>query len=121
MTARKRMKAIKFTIEGRRYEAVDFFLTESEIEVTGETMFTRTAGKNGGAIGEEDEAFLSERRDKFPAKLEKHYLVTNRRNPSNPLRVSCFYWDRCSYRWYQDWGELDYPWYNDTLVLRRLP
>lgn len=107
---------IGFEIEGRRFEAVGF-LNEGESSVLGDTMLERTAGENGGAIGDEDEAFLSERRAKFPAELRRYYLTTNRRHPGHPRLVSCFSW--YDVRWCQFWDCLVYQWDGNVLVLRR--
>jgi len=107
---------IKFEVDGRQYEAVGF-LNEDESSVDGHTMLSRTAGENGGAIGDDDETFLKERRDKFPEELRKYYLATGRRNPDDPCVVSYFIW--CSGRWCQYWDGLGSRWRGFVLVLRR--
>jgi len=107
---------IPFEIDGRRFEAVGF-LTEWESSVNGDEMLARTATENGGAIGDEDEAVLSERRDKLPTELQKYYLVTNRRHPGNSRNVSYFSWD--GVRWHQYWSSLDDQWHGHGLVVRR--
>lgn len=115
MAAHKDIR-ILFTVEGRHYEAVGF-LSEGEPPVGGDEMFSRTAAENGGAVGEGDEAFLSEHRDRLPESLRPYWLVTNRRNPDYPRYVSCF--GRSGNRWCQGWRWLDYKWYDYDLIVRR--
>ena len=107
---------ITFKVKGRRYEAVGF-LNDGEPSVDGETMLSRTAGENGGAIGKEDVAFLLEHPSKFPKKLQKYYLATGKRDPAGPHGVSGFCGNdrRCS----RSWRSLDFLWYDRDLVLRR--
>ena len=92
MAAHKEIK-IKFEVEDRRFEAVGF-LNEEEMSTDGDE-------RTGEAIGEEDEAFLSERRGKIPVKLQRYYLVTGRRHPDYPRDVSFFYFYGDG--WCQDW------------------
>lgn len=103
----------------RTYEAVGF-LKEGEPHCLGAEMLHRTAHTNGGAITEEDEAFLIPRLDQLPTELEPYWLVTARLNPGNPPNnVSCF---ACTEsRWYRFWDWLGYGWFPQCLVLRRTP
>lgn len=107
---------IKFEVDGLKFEAVGF-LSEGERSVDGDTMLSRTAGENGGAIGEADWTFLSERTNQFPTELRRYYLATGRRRPGLPRLVSCFGWS--GLRWCQDWYYLGHRWSDYGLVLRR--
>lgn len=111
---------IPFEVDGRKYEAVGF-LNEGETLVFADAMFERTSKENGGAIGDEDEAFLSERRAKLPAELRQYYLATARLNPCDPWYVSYFNLSPSTNGWRQDWGGLgpDCRWGGLFLVLRR--
>jgi len=107
---------IKFEEKGRRFEAVGF-LDEGKTYVTGDEMLARTAGENGSAIGDEDEAFLWEYRDCWPNELRPYLLVINRHGPGGQRRVSCFLWNGDS--WDEDWLWLGDCWFGSYLVLRR--
>lgn len=66
---------ISFSILDRNYEAVGF-LRDREPEVNGEEMFRRAASSNGGAIGEEDCAFLARNKGLLPGELSSYNLLT---------------------------------------------
>jgi len=108
---------IEFMVGDRRFEAVRF-LKEGEVSVSGDEMLARTAGQNGGAIGEEDEKFLREHLGELPTKLRGYWLVTDRRSPDHPRDVSCFvFFDGGG--WCRDWDWLGGQWGDDGLVVRR--
>src|SRR3990167_8524133 len=107
---------IKFTIGDRNYEAVGF-LKGGERSVAGDAMLARTAGQNGGAIGEEDESFLRQHLEELPVELQPYWLATNKSYPGHPQYVSCFYFD--GGRWRQRWYWLDSQWDDSDLVVRR--
>ena len=107
---------IQFEVDGRHFEAVGF-LNDGERSVTGDDMLERAARENGGAIDDEDETFLSERRAQIPKELQRYGLVTNRRNPRFPRDVVCFGFDGDG--WYEYWDFLGSQWYAFGLVLRR--
>ena len=109
---------IPFEIEGRRFEAVGF-LREKEGAVSGNEMLRRTAGENGGAIGEKDAVFFLERPIWLPVELQPYYLVTNRRCPGRSQEVLCFYFNGYAWNRYQLWRRLVNDWENHYLVLRR--
>ncbi len=123
MAAHKDIR-IPFEIEGRRFEAVGL-LKEGEPPVDGDEMLARTAGENGGAIGEEDEMFLREHLLVPPEALWwPRLLVTNRRPPDdlryygiNSRCVSCFSFIHG--RLLQFWHSLDDRWPDLCLVVRR--
>lgn len=110
---------INFKIDGSRFEAVGF-LNNGESSVDGETMLSRTAGENGGAIGYEDATFLRQRFLKFPKKLRKHCLVTNQRFPDKQDQISCFVWSDEG-GWFLYRSNINLPWIDSNLVLRRYP
>ncbi len=112
--ARKDIR-IKFEVDGRRYEAVGGFLGEREKTVSRDTMFKRTDRENGGAIGEEDTKFLSERRHMFPKRLERYNLFSNVRSASSG-GICCFHMQCGKWSWGTLYGRLD----KRCLVLRRL-
>lgn len=110
---------IVFQIEDRRYEAVGF-LKKGEKNVSAWTMFRRTAKENGGAIGEKDWVFISERRTQLPAELSPYILVTDCRDPDlyrYYFRVLCHTKD-----WYDDHCVLlpNNQFDKEFLVIRRL-
>lgn len=107
---------ITFEVEDRRYEAVGF-IREGETSVDGDEMLRRTAGKNGGAIGEEDVSFLRERRGQLPDTLRPYWLVTGQRDPDNPRYVSYLYFYGIG--WCQGWNWLGHQWNDYYLVVRR--
>lgn len=109
-----------FAAKNRRYEAVGF-LEKNEPAVSSEEMFARTAGENGGAIGEEDGEFLNQNCDQFPTQLWRGWLVTNQRKPDNEEMVACFAYDGTKRKWRRFWHWLGYEWINTFLVVRRLP
>lgn len=118
MSRPQRREDSEFTVGDRRFEAVGF-LKEGERSVSGDEMLERTAGENGGAIGEEDEAFLRQHLEELPEALRRYYLVTGRRNPYRPQYVSCFLF--ASDGWFQCWLWLVNRWRDGGLVVRRCP
>ena len=82
---------IRFEVSGRRFEAVRL-LKKDEPGCTGDEILRRASAENGGAIGDEDEAFLRKHRAELPAKLRPYWLATNRRGPDDPRGVSGFGW-----------------------------
>ena len=52
---------IRFEVSGRRFEAVRL-LKKDEPGCTGDEILRRASAENGGAIGDEDEAFLRKHR-----------------------------------------------------------
>lgn len=110
--------------EVRKFEAVGF-MNEDEDDVysivDGYEMLRRTASENGGAIGEEDDIFLSEFIHQLPVEFHEYLLVTNRRHPDNPRIVSVFGWDWRDHGWNHSYGCLNEPWGKGALVVRRCP
>src|SRR3989344_3604067 len=115
MAAHKDIR-ILFEIDGHKSEAVGF-LAELESSINGDEMLARTATENGGAIGDEDEAFLREHFGQLPESLRRYYLATNRRHPDYPRYVSYFSW--YGDRWYQYGHWLDNQVNDYGLVVRR--
>lgn len=108
---------IPFEVGGRNFEAVGF-LKDGESSVDGKTMLSRIAEENGGAIGQEDVAFLSERRNNFPKEIRRYTLATGIHKPGGPQDVSCFVWGDGD-QWYRGWLFLEGQWDDHFLVLRR--
>ena len=113
----------EFTIGDRKFEAVKP-VPQGGYPIMGSEMLKRASGKNGGAITDEDEAFLAKHLAEFPAlipaKFQKYYLTTNRLNPDGTRSVSFF--SQKTYdtnKWYQGWAWLDSKWSHAYLVLRR--
>jgi hypothetical protein len=116
MSAHKDIR-IRFTVEGRNFEAVGF-LKEDDVSGYGDKMLRHTAGENGGAIGDEDEAFLRERLQQLPKSLQYYNLMTNRRRPGYPQHVS--YFGFSGNKWGQHWDGLGHFRRRDhDLVVRR--
>lgn len=109
---------ILFEVADRRFEAVGF-LNEDEASVDGEEMLRRTAGENGGAIGDDDEMFLREHLEGLLVELRWYYLLaTNHRHPDNSRHASYF----CpggGLGWVYLWKWLDSQFGDNFLVLRR--
>jgi len=112
---------IKFEVDDRRYQAVGFLRKSDGDYVFGTKMLRRTATKNGGAIGKEDETFLKRRFNKLPNELRRYWLVTSFRNPNHPRKISCFHWSDYHRNWSQGWYHIGGWWRDYCLVLRRCP
>src|SRR5690348_9889910 len=93
-------------------------------------MFRRTAGENGGAIGEEEYAFLAEHMKLFPDSLKDYVLVTNKRpkaeerlgpdaEKNRDKQVLCFGFNEG--RWQRSWACTcpTCEWKVNELVIRR--
>lgn len=117
MSAHKSIR-IPFIVGGRNYEAVGF-LDEGESPVDGEELLRRTAGENGGAVGEEDDDFLRERFYHLPPELRPYKLVTSRPDPDHQLFISTFFFSFGERRWFQNWELLDDQRHDRYLVVRR--
>lgn len=111
---------VPFEIGNRRYEAVGF-LNKGESSVSGYTMLARTVAKNGGAIGNEDVAFLKDLMDLLPKEFYRYCLVTNQRSPDYPCYISCYYYESHS-SWNRFWRLSSlrcHQWSDRHLVVRR--
>ena len=106
------------TGEIRRFEAVGF-LCERERYVSAYELLKRTAGENGGAIGEDDWEFLSKHLDKFPDELYKYALVTKCAFSDRPYEPVYFGWHGIRQWWFQFWVRLGNQWGSNSLVVRR--
>ena len=114
---------IKFEVDGCHYEAVGF-LDEGESPIDGNTVLSRTAGKNGGAIGEKDYVFLSEHRSSFSEELKEYHLITGNHDPDAPSCVWFFVWDDTNGDWKLCRGLAYLPMpmgFENVLVLRCCP
>ena len=107
-----------FVVNGRYFEAVGF-LNANSSAVVGKTMLQRTAGKNGGAISGENEAFLGDRLAELPVELREYCLITNERDPNSPQSISCFIWN--GNRWTRYRTRLSQRYGKSDLVVRALP
>ena len=109
---------IPFTVGGRNFEAVGF-LHEDDGTISGGEILARTATKNGGAIGDEDEEFLRQHRDELPSNLKPYWLVT-RSDPDFSRIVSYLSYGLWHWNYYQK-GWLDFQRADDYLVVLRCP
>lgn len=107
----------QFRIQSRFYE-ITGFLYIAEPSVDGDKMLRRTAGENGGAIGEEDEQYILKYRGQLPRELRGYKLITGRRHPGNRRYISEIYFS--GGQWRQYWRELDDEFDYHDIVVRRL-
>ena len=108
----------QFRIQVRIFEIVGY-LHKNEKPVDGNEALRRVAGENGGAIKEEDEAYILKYRVQLPRELQGYKLVTGRRHPGNRRYISEIYFR--GNQWCQFWRDLDKDDYDEkTFVLRRV-
>lgn len=112
MATRKKVR-IRFTVDGRNFEAVSF-INKGESSVGGDEMLQRVPD----AIGKKDGKFLERRVDQdWSRKLWPYYLVTNRRHSARSRSVRYFRWH--DGEWSRYWSRLDVQWDGRVLVVRR--